>query len=249
MDIIQVLSISVGIALFFLLLKKWSECELSLLEMSAAAFINALLIFCALTVPQKISRHIASGHLCSGFALLAWGSHVQGLIILKQMILEEYNTALEAAEVDPLNAGSRIALAKSLYKMGKLEQAIRQLKAAVELGGVSCLGIDRGLLDEWETELDEQKRSGIIICRHCKTENPKHSKVCRKCERWLHLTDKIADWLLKSGFRIIIKFWAVSMAIIASLIIALSFNSLYAKIFAPIIAISVLLWALAFNKN
>lgn len=97
----------------------------------------------------------------------------------QQIEQEREAQAKEMIERDPENASAYVALAESLWRQNRYEEAISTLRRAIEISPKTTQDEAR-LLQRWEAEFQGMSND-IAICPECRQESPRRLKVCRFC--------------------------------------------------------------------
>ena len=233
-----------GIIMFFLFLRKWSDGEMSGVETIGGAFAILILLACLIT-PIPLNRLIAAGLIIGSFIFITTESKIRGAIMIREMLQEDLDQATQVVELDPSNIGARVTIAKSLYKMGRTESAIEHMRAAMQLEGAGYFREEKSRLEDWEQDRDSRLGRGEVLCPKCKTPNRRGARVCKKCEFWLRTSDEIADWLRRGGLKTILRVWIVASVVVTMMLFAMSFLSFKGFILVFLLtAIVLLIWLL-----
>lgn len=99
--------------------------------------------------------------------------------IAQQIEQEREARAREMIERDPENASAYVALAESLWRQHRYEEAINTLRSAIQISPKTTQEETR-LLRRWEDEFQGMIQD-IAICPECRQESPRRLKVCRFC--------------------------------------------------------------------
>ena len=243
MVFLYLLSFVLGIVALFILVSKWTEGELSGMELIGSLIVTLILIALVLVSPTRSARLLASGMIIVSFVVMTAENRIRGAIITRQMAQEELDQASKAAEANPRNAGARFAIAKSLYQLGRVDAAIEHMQAALELPGDRHE--EKSVLQGWIEDRDSRLGVGEVFCPNCQTRNRRGARVCRKCESWLRTSDEILDWLKRGALKQILRAWIVAAAALTAVVIALSFFSQIGIVLVSVLAGAVfLIWFL-----
>lgn len=191
----------------------------------AGLFLGFLIIF--ITVPSMTAR-VLMGII---FVILLIFMPFLGRLLTKQENRRFYDSRIEEYRnviiADPRNMAARSRLAQSLYKEGRLDEAIQELSEYVRLAPQDQAEVYQ--LKQLMSEREERK-SSPITCPSCGYKNPPDRTHCESCEGHLSLTSELKKWLAKGGLRQIAISFAISMAVITVVLLGLSKLSVIGKI-------------------
>jgi ribosomal protein L40E len=151
--------------------------------------------------------------------------------------IERFRLAIES---DPENLAARGRLAETLYKKGRLDEAIAEYSDLVKRSPQSREEAYR--LNQLVQEKEERK-APPIICPSCGHSNPPDRTHCCNCENNLRIAGELKKWLVRGGLRRIAITWAIVMAVIAVVMSALSMLPVVGRIL--VIALILLVVILA----
>ncbi|MCE5323927.1 tetratricopeptide repeat protein [bacterium] len=119
---------------------------------------------------------------------VAYSFRIGGLRSFYRGQMEKY---VDAVHIDPANVAARQYLADTLYKLGELDQAIDEMKAAVDMGaGIEC----EYTLAAWQRE--RHVRDTLYpYCRICLIDYPRGTRACKKCGSHLSYQNSLSRWL------------------------------------------------------
>ena len=144
---------------------------------------------------------------------------IRGRRIITALHDEQIERFRLAIESDPQNLAARGRLAETLYKKGRLDEAIAEYSELVKRSPQSREEAYR--LNQLVREKEERK-APPIICPSCGHSNPPDRTHCYNCENNLRLTSELKKRLVRGGLKRIAITWAIVMAVIAVVMSALS---------------------------
>jgi hypothetical protein len=112
-------------------------------------------------------------------SLTSIGNSIRKLQIAR-MDKAMYDNYFRQLEEDPMNLGARLHLSKTLYRMGRLTEAIEQMDWI--LANYPSLGIQyRTTLTLWKKEEARKNRPETVFCDNCHESTPVGSPICIHC--------------------------------------------------------------------
>lgn len=133
----------------------------------------------------------------------------------------------DAIARDPRNLAARARLADAMYKQGRLDEAIEELTALVQIAPGSQ---DDSRRLQRLIEEREERRSPPVNCPHCGQPNDSTRTRCAYCESDLNAVAEVKKWLVEGGLRKIVISSAIGIGILALLFFAVSFLSVIGRI-------------------
>lgn len=138
--------------------------------------------------------------------------------------IEQFRRTIDS---DPSNLAARGRLARELYAIGRLEEAIAEQTALVTLSPHDRAETQR--LRNYMEELDE-KGAKPVKCPGCGHMNPHGRTKCEDCECELSALKELRKWLAGGGLRQIVITWAISMGAITLVLLGFTMLSMPARI-------------------
>jgi hypothetical protein len=133
----------------------------------------------------------------------------------------------EAIAIDPGNLAARTNLAKTLYEVGRLDEAIDEMSEVVRRSPGNREETYR--LNQFIREREEWQ-SPPIACPSCGHQNSGDRTRCENCESQLNIGREIRDWLRNGGLKQVIIYWCVVMGIMTSALFMLSWLSMLGRV-------------------
>ena len=149
--------------------------------------------------------------------------------------IERFRLAIES---DPGNFAARGRLAETLYKKGRLDEAIAEYSELIKRSPESREEAYR--LNQLVEEKEERK-TPPIICPSCGHSNPPDRTHCYTCENNLRITSELKKWLVRGGLKQIAITWAIVMAVIAVVMSALSVLPVLGRVFVAALILLIVL--------
>ena len=153
-----------------------------------------------------------------GFACLLVYSFTQDRRIIRKLYDEQIVRFREALASDPKNLAARGRLAETLYKKHHLDEAIAEMSIVVQQSPESKH--EAYLLREYIEELDRRK-APPIVCPSCGFSNSPDRTHCYNCEGSLKAKTEMMKWLAGGALKQIAIAWAITMAAIVIVVLAL----------------------------
>lgn len=211
------LLIGVVVAVIFILMvmRWWADGEYEASEAFLLASVFGLLfmgLFAARTWVQFLLAFIPLT-VAGGYAY--WSYRDGGVRAYMKKKCKDY---VQAIAFDPTNTAAREHYARTLYNLGKLDQAIDEIQVAVDMGA----GMEtQYTLNQWTKER-YRRDSTYPICIWCNTENLTNSRRCSRCGCELPYQSPLSRWLTSgpnSGARLLLIISAGIALITISLIV------------------------------
>lgn len=185
--LILAMVISIGIV-FFYMLNEWAEGAYGGLDAAITALMLIGLIVASYHLMIAYSPFIGSLPVAFAVGYIFYRrKYSNGREILRDNV-DRYRRMVRA---EPKNLAAREKLANALYDLGELDQALYEIKSAVNMGGgPTC----EHALKKWTLER-KVLVDGIPVCRWCDTENKVGERYCVNCGFELpydtHMTRKL----------------------------------------------------------
>lgn len=188
-------------------------------NVGAAECVMVAGLFAALVVSLASGAVVVSVLIGVGLAVALIFPVVQSIRISRELYDEQIERFRQAIESDPDNLAARSRLAQTLYKKGRLDEAIVEMSEVVNRSPQSRQ--DAYLLKEYLTEKAE-RQAPPVICPSCGHRNPPERTHCYHCEGFLRVSSEFKKWLLKGGLRGVVIYWAGCMAVVTGIMLGLS---------------------------
>ena len=203
----------IGGIIFMRILALYIEGAVGGLECFLIAGFYIGLIVSIVTLKPIVAIPIVVGLL----GLLVY-SLTQDRRILRRLYDEQIVRFREAVASDPKNLAARGRLAETLHKKGCLDEAIAEMTIVVQQSPESKH--EAYLLREYMEEL-EARKTPPVVCPSCGFKNSPDRTHCYNCEGNLRLKTELKKWLAAGGLKQIAIAWAVTMAAIVVVMLAL----------------------------
>jgi len=183
-----ILGVVLALILFFVVLGWWADGVLAGSEAATLVAVFGALAIGFFAAEHTWQRIVAFVPLAGGGAYVVYSIKMGGVREYYKRKLDQY---MRAIEFDPGNLAARQFLADTLYGRGKLDQAIDELRVAVDMGS--------GFESEYKLKKWERERylrdTPNAICRWCGTEHPPKTRSCEKCGAELPYHGPFTRWL------------------------------------------------------
>jgi hypothetical protein len=164
----------------------------------------------------------------------------------KKIYDERMASYARALEENPHNHAARMALAETLHRQGKLDQAIEHMEWV--LGQSPALGFRiKPQLDGWKREKERIGQAKAIICHLCSAENHPESTYCSECGAQFGTRAGVKQSIWRDGGpKVIIRAWiTTAVTLILACFLLMTLDSIIA---GPIIVAMVIVGAWLFLR-
>jgi ribosomal protein L40E len=218
--------------------------------LQCALFLTIFIVMIAIVfaMPSPVAKVVLSILTVSALVLRHHFFHLAGQRIHKA-IDDTYMTNYRAAiEEDPTNLAARSLLANSLYKQGRLDEAISTLQELVERAPDSYQDAHR--LKRLIEEREEQAHPPVI-CIHCRFHNPPGAKICGDCGREPGAIADFRDRLRDIDAKRLLVIYAIWVAAATIALFMLSRLNVVFQILvvALLLIAAILYWMVRTNNN
>jgi len=170
-----ILGMVVSIAVvFFYVLNEWSEGAYGGLDATLTALLLIALIVASYHLMTAFSPLLGSLPVAAALGYVFYRRKYSNGLHILQGNVDRYRRMVIS---EPKNLAAREKLANALYDLGELDQALYEIRSAVNMGaGPSC----EYSLKKWTLER-KVLVDGIPVCRWCDTENKVGERFCVNC--------------------------------------------------------------------
>jgi len=177
-----------ALACLLVIMNRWSEGMFEASEAIILALVFCGLIFGLFAAQTWLQALIVLLLLVAASVYMAHSFMIGADRSIYKRECEQYAYMIR---IDPRNWGAREKLADTFYKLGKLDRAIEELQAAVDVGAGHEA---RYKLSHWTKE--QYMRDTLNpVCKWCQTENAIGDRQCTKCGSELPFETSFARWI------------------------------------------------------
>ncbi len=186
--IMQIAGLVLAAGFFFLVLKWWTEGALETVDAFTVAVVYCTLIFVVFAAEIMWHRLLAISIIVASAAYVI---NYNRSGFKKSFYSARVADCTETLARDPSNMAAREYLIDSLIELGRKEEALVELRTAVELGAPYSI---KHKLERIEKDMRLEKTSNPV-CLQCYEEFPGAEGSCPRCGRPLVRQHSLAKWL------------------------------------------------------